>query len=69
MLFDDIFQYIPYFRFQLLHHLLGILNVMSSTVAYQLFHNEGLEQLNCHLFRQTALEDLQFRSNYNNGTA
>ena len=69
MLFDDIFQNIPYFRFQLLYHLLGILNVMGSAVAHQLFHNKRLEQLNRHLFWQTALEYLQFRSNHDNRTA
>ena len=51
------------------YHLLRILDVVSSAVCYQLLHNEGLEQLDRHFLRQTALINLQFRSNDDNGTS
>ena len=69
MFFDNIFQNIPYSWLKLLYHLLGILNIVRGTVCYQLFHNERLEQLDCHLFRQTTLINLQLRSNDDNGTS
>ena len=69
MLFDNIFENIPYSWLKLLYHLLGILNIVRGTVCYQLFHYERLEQLDCHLFRKTALINLQLRSNDDNGTS
>src|SRR5699024_7670900 len=69
MLFDNVFQYVPYLRLQSFHHLLGVLDIVCSSVLHQLFHNERLEQLDCHLLWQTALIDLKFRSDYDNGTS
>ena len=69
MLFNNLFQDIPYLWFQSLDHLLGILNIVGSTVCHQFFHNKRLEQLNRHLLWQTALINLQFRSNNDNGTS
>ena len=58
MLFDDIFQHIPYLGLQALYHLLCILDVVGGAVGNQLLHYEGLEQLDGHLLGQTALVDL-----------
>ena len=70
MLFDDVFQYIPYLRLYLtLYHFLCALDVVRGTVLYQLLHNEGLEQLDGHLLRETALINLQLRTNDDNGTS
>ncbi|CDB20738.1 predicted protein [Blautia sp. CAG:52] len=69
MLFDNVFQYIPYFRLYFLDHFLCIFNVMSGSVCNQFFHNERFKQLDCHLFRQTTLINLQFRSNDDYGTS
>ena len=69
MLFDDVLQDIPYLRLKALYHLLGIFDIVSSTVGNQLFHYEGLEQLDGHLFGQTALINLQLRSYDDNGTS
>ena len=69
MFFDNIFQNVPYSWLKLLYHLLGILNIVRGAVCYQFFHNERLKQLDCHLFWQTALINLQLWSNNNNGTS
>ena len=69
MLLDDIFQNIPDLGLQSFHHLLGILDVMGCAVGNQLFHDKGLEQLNRHFLRQTALIDFQLRSVNDNGTS
>ena len=69
MFFDNIFQYIPYFRLKFLYHFLGILDVVGSSVCNKLFHNERFEKLDCHFFRKTTLIDLQFRSNDDNRTS
>ena len=69
MFFDNVFQNIPYSWLKLLYHLLGILNIVRGAVCYQFFHNERLKQLDCHLFWQTALINLQLWSNNDNGTS
>ena len=69
MFFDNFLQHIPYLRLQLFHHFLCIFNIMRRSVGHQLLHNERLEQLNGHLFRQTALIDFQLRSHDDNRTS
>ena len=69
MLLDHIFKHIPYLRLKSLNHLLCIFNIMCCSVCYKFFHNKWFEQLDCHLFRQTTLIDLQFRSNDDNRTS
>jgi len=69
MLFDNVLEDIPDARLQTLDHLLCRLDVVRGTVLYKLLHNERLEQLDRHLFRQAALIDLQFGSDDDNGTA
>ena len=58
MLFNNILQHIPYLCLQALYHLLCALDIVCSSVLNQLLHNEGLKQLNRHLFRKTALINL-----------
>ena len=69
MLLDDIFQYIPHFRLQPLHHFLRIFDIVCRAVLYKLLHYKRLEQLYRHLFRQAALVYLKFRPYYDNRTA
>ena len=69
MLLDDILEDIKNFRPQLLHHLLGVLNVVCFVAADQFFHNKGLEQLYRHLFGKSALVDLKLRTDDYNGTS
>ena len=69
MLFNNILQHIPNFRLETLYHLLRVLDIVCGSVGDKLFHNKRLEQLNRHLLRKAALVNLQFRSNYDNGTS
>ena len=70
MLFDNLFQHIPYLGLYLtLYHFLRALDIMGSAVLHQFLHYEGFEQLDSHFLRQTALVNLQFGTNHNNGTS
>ena len=69
MLFDDIFQNVPNLRIQPFYQLLRIFDVLGNASAYQLLHYKGLEQLDCHFFRKTALINFQFGTNDDNGTS
>ena len=69
MLFDNVLKDIPYFSLHSLYHLLGGFYIVCGTFFYKLFHYERLKQLNSHLFRQTALIYLKFRSYYDNGSS
>ena len=69
MLFDHFLKHIPHFRLKSLNHLLCILYIMSRTICHEFFHNKRFEQLDRHLFRKTALVDLQLRSYDDNGTS
>ena len=69
MLFDDIFQNVPNLRIQPFYQLLRIFDVLGNASAYQLLHYKGLEQLDCHFLRKTALINFQFGTNDDNGTS
>ena len=69
MFFDNVLENVPYLRLELLHHFLCIFNVVRGTVCNKLFHNKRLEQLDSHLFRKTALINLQLRSYDDNRTS
>ena len=69
MLLDHFLEHIPYLGLQSLDHFLCILYIVSCSVCNKLFHNKRLEQLDRHLFRKTALIDLQLRSYDDNGTS
>ena len=69
MLFDNVFKNIPHLGLKLLYHFLRVFDVMRSSVCNQLLHNKRFKQLDGHLFRQTALINLKFRTNYDNRTS
>ena len=69
MLFDNFLEYIPYLRHDSLNHLLGCFYVVCDSLAYKFFHNERLEQFECHCLRKSALVELQVRSYYDYGTS
>ena len=58
MLFNYILKHIPNLCLKTLYHLLCALDIVSRTVLNKLFHNERLEQLDCHLLRKTTLINL-----------
>ena len=69
VLFDDKFQSIPDFGTLFIHHFLGTLDVVGNAVLNQFLHYERTEQLNGHFLGNTALIDLQIRSDNDNGTS
>ena len=69
MLFDDILEDVPYLRIHTLYQFLRILDVLRNAALLELLHHEGLEQLQCHFLRNTALIDLHFRTNDDNRTS
>ena len=69
MLGNDLFENIPHLRAETLNHTLSTLNVLRVRKLHQALHDEGLEQLQRHLLRQTALMHFQLRTNHDHGTA
>ena len=69
MVLDDLVQRIPHLGNTLIHHFLGGLDVVGSAVLHQLFHDEGAEQLHCHLLGHAALIDFQFGADHDNASA
>ena len=69
MLGDDLFKDIPDGRLKTLDHLLGALDVVRGAVLDKFLHDERLKQLDRHFLGQTALIDLKFRTDDDNGTA
>ena len=68
MLFNNILEDIPYLGFSALYLTFSALNIGSDPASDLALHNEGLEQLQSHFLRQTALMHLQLRAYYDYGT-
>src|SRR5256712_6782036 len=69
MFADDVFQNVPNDGFLLLDHFLGLLDGGAVSLRFELVVDERLEQLERHLLRQTALVQLQFRADDDDGAA
>ena len=69
MFFDDFFQNIPDLRLNALYHTFGRLNIADDAVINKLLHDKGLKELQRHFLRQTALMQLQLRSDDDNRTS
>src|SRR6185369_9837246 len=68
MVFNDLFQDVPNDGFLLLHHFLGLLDGGAVSGLFQPVIDERLEQFQRHLFRQTALVQLEFRTDHDDRT-
>ena len=68
MLMNNILEHVPNLTIETLDHLLCLSDVVCYLSLNKLFHNEGLEKLDCHLLGETALVDLKFGSNDDNRT-
>src|SRR5688572_10552901 len=66
---DDLVQDIPDFRLFLLDQLLGLLDGGGEALGVKPRVDERLEKLERHLLRQTALMQLEFRTDHDNRTA
>ena len=69
MVFDDLFQNVPDNRFLLLDHLFRLLNGRAVAGLLQPVIDKWLEQLQSHLLRQSALVQLELRTDYDDGAA
>src|SRR5581483_1038753 len=66
---DDLFQDVPYNRFLLFHHLLGLLDGRTVPGLFEPVIDKRLEQFQRHLFRQAALVQLELGTDDNHRTA
>ncbi len=69
IIFHHIFQNAPDFRLLSFDEFLGILYLIHFAHLLQSFDEVGLEQLDCHIFGQTALIEFQFRTHGDHRTA
>jgi len=69
MVLDHVLQCVPHLGLQPIHHALGRLDVGREPVLDQPLHHEGLEQLERHLARQSALVKLQLRTDHDDRPA
>ena len=66
---DHLFQDVPHFGHLLLHQALGGLDSGGEPEQLELVEDERLEQLEGHFLRQSALVQLELRTNHDYGTA
>ena len=66
---DDVFKDVPDEVLALFHGALCALDVVALARLDKALHDEGLEELDCHLLGKTALVDLQLRSDDDDRTA
>src|SRR5665213_3186794 len=69
MVFDDLFQHVPDDGVLHLHQFLGLLDGRAMADLLQTVIDEWFEQFERHLLRQTALMQLQFWTDDDDGTA
>ena len=69
MLANDVFENVPDDRLLLLDHFLGLLDGGAVALGFELVIDEGLEKLERHFLGQTALVELQFRADDDDGAA
>ena len=63
MILDDVLEKLPDFPAALLDLALGVLDVRSKASLYETANHERLEQFECHLLWESALVNLELRSN------
>jgi len=69
VLADDLFEDVPHLRAAALDHALCRLDVLRVVELHQSLHDERLEQFQGHLLGQTALVQLELRSDHDDRTA
>src|SRR5260370_39952466 len=69
MLVNHILENVPHYRFLLLDHFLGLLDGGAVPLGFELVIDEGLEKLERHCLRETALIELELGANDDDGTA
>src|SRR6266849_133418 len=69
MVFDDLLEYVPHFRLDTLDKAFRALDVVREVLLDQFAHDERFEEFQGHLFRETALVQLQIRADHDDGAA
>src|SRR5437870_4526194 len=69
MVFNDLFQHVPYFRLHTFYKTLGALDIVGKVLLHQLAHHKWLEEFQRHALGQATLMQLQFWPDHDNGTA
>ena len=69
MVLDDFFEDVPNHRVLLLDQFLGLLDGGAMAALFEPMIDERLEQLERHLLGKTALVELQFGTDHDDGTA
>src|ERR1700761_5940388 len=69
MLANHFVEYVPDFRTHAFDHALRALDVVRLAAIDHLLHHERLEELERHLFGETALVQLQVRTDHDDRTA
>ena len=69
MILDDDLKGVPDFWTGPIHHFTGGFDVVGSAGLHQTLHDEGLEELQSHLLRKTALIHFQLRPDDDNRTS
>ena len=69
MLLDNVFKDVPDLCLESFNHSLCRLNIVCKSLFNKLLHNEGLEKLDSHFLRKTALENLKLRAYNDNRTS
>src|SRR5471030_1531064 len=69
MLANDFIEHVPHFGTYALDHTLCALDVVRLLTVDELLHHERLEEFERHFFRETALMQLQVRTDDDNRTA
>src|SRR5260370_2893072 len=66
---DNVFQNVPNDGLLLLDHCVGLLDGGAVALSFELVIDERLEELERHLLGQTALVELEFRADDDDGAA
>ena len=68
MILDDFFKHVPHFWVAAIKHALGALDGVGKSTILELANDERLEQFQRDLLWQTALMQLEFWTNHDDGT-
>ena len=68
MILDDFFKHVPHFWVTPIKHALGALDGVGKSTILELANDERLEQFQRDLLWQTALMQLEFWTNHDDGT-
>src|SRR5580698_2828930 len=69
VLLNNLLEHVPHFRTHSLDHTLRAFDVVREPTVDELLHHEWFEELERHFFRQSALMQLERRTDHDDGAA